>query len=194
MTVRIVLGLLLAVIAITVTAALPLDSSEGMADSHEHWEHIVRRRSVSALFESHDVLDETSHIVDLQEYYRESLDQGWDEHDKELMRLLQILERVTSQGRVSDEDRASIQDESHMLEVKVDSKPIRGRFIVLLQSDADNYALDRTIQVLSKANEQSKQRIRASEIEALRHLKGFIATLNSKTLALVGVCVCVVYV
>lgn len=182
----IALGFLL---ALTIAVgALPLDASEGKAESHEHWEHIVRRRSVYSLFEN-DV-DETSHIVDLQAYYRESLEQGWDAHDKELMRLLQILEKVTAQGRVSDEDRASIQDESHMLEVKVDSKPIRGRFIVMLQSNADDYALDHTIQVLRKANQESNQRIRASDIEALRHVKGFVATLNSKTLALVSVCAC----
>ncbi len=186
MAVRLVFGLLVAVII--AVDGLPLDTSEGIAESHEHWEHIVRRRSISSLFENQDI-DETSHIVDLQEYYRESLDQGWDEHDKELMHLLQLLEKVTAQGSVSDEDRASIQDQSHMLEVKVDSKPIRGRFIVMLQSDADDYTLDRTIQVLNKANKESNQRIRASEIEPLRHLKAFVATLNSKTLALVSVCV-----
>ena len=169
--------------------ALPIDSSslsEAPAESHDHWEHIVRRRSIRSLFEAHQD-DETSHIVDIQEHYRKSFEQGWDTHDQELMRLLNILEKVTAQGGATAQDRASIQDEtSHLLEVKVDSKPIHGRYIVMLQSDTDDYTLDRTIQVLSKANRESNQRIRASDIQALRHLKGFVATLNSKTLALVS--------
>lgn len=191
MNIRLFLGVLAVALCGASAGVLSLDTSEGLAESHEHWEHIVRRRSIAALFEAHDQEDETSHIVDIQEYYRKSLDQGWEDNEGELMRLLKLLERVEERKLVSDEEKASIQDETeHMLEIQVDSKPIKGRYIVMLQKSADDYTLDRTMEVLEKANRESNQRVRASDMVPLRHVgKGFVGTLNRKTLALVRECV-----
>lgn len=191
--------LLLGVLAVSVCLAsaevVPLDHPDGVAESHDHWDHIVRRRSAYSFFESRKQ-DETSHIVDVQEYYRKSFDQGWDTagygdskygtNEQEMLRLIKMLKTVMAQGKFTNKDKASIQEEtSHMLEVNVDSKPIPGRYLVMLQSNADDYTLDRTVEVLAKANSDSEQRIRASDIHTLRNVgKGFVATLNSQTLDL----------
>ena len=200
---RLLLGISVVVILLASVDALPLDNSDGVAESHEHWEHIVRRRSVSSLFEPHE-RDETSHIVDVQAYYRQAFDQGWtvaeadfgvskpsyDEltNRQELQDLVKLLKKVAAQGKLTDKDKASIQEETaHLLEVSVDSKPIPGRYLVMLQDAADNYVLDRTVEVLAKANRDSNQRIRASDFHTLKNVgKGFVATLNKKTVALVS--------
>lgn len=171
--------------------ALPLDHSEGKAESHEHWEHIVKRRSADSLYEPHEI-DEASHIVNVQDYYRETFEQGWNgyrDHEKDLFNLLSTLETVVSQDEpLTKKEKVSIQEQTaHVLEFSIHSKPIRGRYMVMLEPNADDYILDRTIEVLTKANKDSEQRVRASDIHTLRHVgKGFVATLNSKTVNLVS--------
>ena len=200
---RLLLGILAVFVLLASIDALPLDDSDGVAESHEHWEHIVRRRSAYSMFEPQET-DETSHIVDVQAYYRQVFDQGWDvvtadlgasrpsydelTDEQEMQRLFKLLKKVVAQGELSDKDKASIQEEtSHLLEVSVDSKPIPGRYLVMLQDAADDYVLDRTVEVLAKANKDSNQRIRASDFHTLKNVgKGFVATLNKKTVALVS--------
>ena len=191
---RLLCGLLAVFVSLQCQAsadALPLDHPEGKAESHEHWEHIVKRRSAYSLFEPYEV-DEASHIVNVQDYYKETFEQGWDgyrDNEKDLFNLLKTLETAVSQDKpLSKLDKATIQKQTaHVLEFSVHSKPIRGRYMVMLQPDADDYILDRTVEVLTKANKDSEQRVRASDIHKLRNVgKVFVATLNSKTLDLVS--------
>lgn len=175
-------------------SAAPIDR-EGAAEpdkavSHEHWEHIVRRRSIMSRFDTR-LEDETSHIVNVQEYYRGILEQDWPnyrDNERELFNLLHKLELVSMQRELSDDQKANIQDETaKVLELGVHSKPIKGRFIVMLQAEANDYVLDRTVAILEKANADSNQRVRATDFTKLRNVgKGFIATLNHKTVDLVS--------
>ena len=166
------------------------DSTSEKAASLEHWEHIVRRRSITARFDKRDV-DEASHIANVQEYYREVLDQNWPnyrDNEKELFNLLHKLEDVSMQQYLSDDQKANIQEQTaKALELGVHTKPIKGRYIVMFKPQANDYVLDRTVAILEKANMDSNQRVRATDISTLRNVgKGFIATLNGKTVELVS--------
>lgn len=161
------------------------------AVSHEHWEHIVRRRSAMSRFDSRVEVDETSHIVNVQAYYRQVLEEDWPgyrDNERELFNLLHKLEAVSMQRHLSDDQKASIQEQTaQVLELGVHSKPIKGRFIVMFNANANDYVLDRTVEILQKANRDSKQRVRATDFSTLRNVgKGFIATLNSKSVDLVS--------
>lgn len=151
---------------------------EGKATNQEDWEHLVTWRSANARFER-DV-DDTAHIVDFQEYYRNVFEQEWEEFEekeRELVNKLATLQGATIQG-----------EGTHTVEIGLNTKPIKGRYIVMFQSDADDYVLDRTIEILEKANRESEQRVRATDIHALRNIgKGFTGTLNQKTVNLVSV-------
>lgn len=177
--------------------AAPLPGREKRASepekvvSHEHWEHIVRRRSIMSRFDSRKVEDEASHIVNVQAYYREVLEQDWPgyrDNEEELFNLLHKLEDVSMQRYLSDDQKASIQEQTaQVLELGVHTKPIKGRYIVMFKPEANDYVLDRTIAILEKANVDSEQRVRATDISTLRNVgKGFIATLNGKTVDLVS--------
>lgn len=180
-------------------SAAPIDRGDGeepdKAVSHEHWEHIVRRRSIMSRFDARRE-DETSHIVNVQAYYRNILEQNWPnyrDNELDLFNLLHKLELVSMQRELSDDQKANIQDETaKILELGVHTKPIKGRFIVMLQAEANDYVLDRTVSILEKANADSNQRVRATDFAKLRNVgKGFIATLNHKTVDLVStLCVC----
>lgn len=170
------------------------------AYNHRHWERIVKRRAFhERRFSSRQDRDDTSHIVNIQDYYRSVFAQGWDEtktNEKELYDLLSALTAVVEQENVYSNggNAASIQESAvEALELGARSKPIRGRYIVMFQSnDADDYLLDRTMKVLERAHYESKGRIRASDMHPLRNVgKGFTATLNSKALDLVCVPCCV---
>lgn len=186
--------LLTACLWTAMASAAPIDRGDAAdpdkARSHEHWEHIVRRRSIMSRFDARSE-DETSHIVNVQEYYRNVLEQDWPNyHDNELelFNLLHKLELVSMQRELTDDQKANIQDETaKVLELGVHSKPIKGRFIVMLQGEANDYVLDRTVAILEKANADSNQRVRATDFTKLRNVgKGFIATLNQKTVDLVS--------
>lgn len=163
------------------------------AVSHDHWEHIVRRRSIMSRFDVRQE-DEASHIVNVQEYYRNVLEQDWPnyrDNERELFNLLHKLEVVSMQRDMTDDQKASIQEQTaKVLELGVHSKPIKGRYIVMLQQDANDYVLDRTVAILEKANADSNQRVRATDFTKLRNVgKGFLATMNSKTVDLVSTCI-----
>ena len=184
------------------TAALPLDdwsSTVEKASSHKHWAHIVKRSSYFARYNSDNTPDDTSHIVNVQDYYRQVFDQGWAEDDyrkkeKELYRLLSKLEEAVEQDYPSSSGRVSSQSSEGSVEFGVDTKPIKGRYIVMFQSGADDYVLDRTIAVMERANQQSNRKIRATDMHPLRHVgKGFTATLNAKAVELVSTKLAVKY-
>ena len=157
--------------------AAPLEQ-DGKAASHDHWEQLVKKYTENTRFERD--LDDTAHIVDYQEYYRDVFEQDWEEYKEKEKELIDMLTRLQS---------ATIQGEgTHTVEVGLHTKPIRGRYIVMFQSEADDYVLDRTIEILEKANRESDRRVRATDIHPLRNIgKGFTATLNSKSVSLVSV-------
>lgn len=187
------------------TAALPDPSPLGnledwssnveKASSHRHWAHIVKRSTYYARYNSDSVPDDTLHIVNVQDYYRQVFDQGWDDDDyrhseKELYKLLGKLEEVVEQNYHPNSGRVSSQSSTGSMEFGVDTKPIKGRYIVMFQSGADDYVLDHTIAVMQRASQQSNRKIRATDMHPLRHVgKGFTATLNAKAVELVSVCV-----
>ena len=170
------------------------------ADNHRHWERIVKRRaSLEPWFFSPQDEDDTSHIVNVQDYYRSVFAQGWADLEKKKKQLYDFLNAITTivqqdyvytNGGNTDNIQDGVVD---VLEMGVYTKPIRGRYLVMFQTDdSDDYLLDRTMKVLEKANYESRGRVRASDMHPLRHVgKGFTATLNSKALGLVCVpCMC----
>ena len=124
--------------------------------------------------------------MDVQDYYRQVLENDWHEDseawaEEELLRLMEVW---------LEGDQAAAQSESHY--VKEVQKRIPGRYIVMLQSSANEHVLDKTIALLQHAHTESEGRIRAEHISPIRSLAlGFTATLNNKTVQLVS---CLLYV
>ena len=151
----------------------------GKADNHEHWERIVRR---STNWYDPYYSDDTLHIVNVQEYYRYVLEeQEWTDDSQ----IEYELARLMHPESAFDGSRANVQDgRGNTRDVQ---KPIPGRYIVMLDSSADSYTLDKTIAVLQRAHTESEGRIRADHITPMRNLGlGFTATMNSKTVELVS--------
>ena len=151
---------------------------EGKADDHDHWERIVRR---SVDWYDPYYSDDTQNIVNVQDYYRYVLEeQEWTDDtdpETELARLMHPF---------FDGDSANVQDGARGKAMDRE-KPIPGRYIVMLDSSADAYTLDRTIAVLQRAHSESEGRIRADHITPIRNLGvGFTATMNSKSVELVS--------
>ena len=145
---------------------IELTGGEGKVENHEHWERIVRR-SARGWYDPF-YLDDTAHIVDVQDYYRLVLDNDWEEADIQ-------GNRVQAQ-ELNAKAYSSIEI----------SKPIPGRYIVMLQTYSDDYILDRTIAILQQAHTESEGRIRAEHITPFRSIgSGFTATMNSKAVELV---------
>lgn len=132
-----------------------------VADSHEHWEKIVRRSVSNWRRERHVTI--MPEIASVQDYYRQVLDSsdGWSDteeaHDSENYRQF---------------DR---------------QKTIPGRYIVLFEDGISDHHLDRTIQILREADQESRTGIlKASDFTPIRKaLKGFSATLSSNIVELV---------
>lgn len=172
-------------------AALPLEDWAGnveKASSHDHWERIVKRSTFHSRHE--DTVDDTAHIVNVQEYYRTVFGEGWDnyrDNEEELFGLLNKLNSVVDQAYDrSNLDQVSSQGLENSIEFGLHTKPIQGRYIVMFQSGADDYTLDRTIAVMQRANLASNMKIRATDMSPLRYVgKGFTATLNGKAVQLV---------
>ena len=162
--------------------ALPI---EKRAASHEHWEHIAKRSAEAARLD-HSYEDDTAHIVNIQDYYRRVFDEGWEEDRAHELAGLHKLQNAVDQGRkLTTSERIQIQGE--IAHLNTYQKRIQGRYIVLFHPATDDYVLDRTVEILQKANRVSNQRLRATDISTLRHIrKGLTATLNSKTVQLVG--------
>ncbi len=161
--------------------ALPATSTndDGKAETHAHWEHIVRRAAdYGAWADDWSYEDDTAHIVNVQEYYRNVFSEPWtgyaDMSEVSTTSMHQIT-NVNLQG--------SMNFGPH-------TKPIKGRYIVMFSPNVeDDYVLDKTIEILEVANYKSRQRLRATDIVPFRNVhRGFTATLNSKTLELVCVC------
>lgn len=174
-------------------AALPIDDwakDIKKASTHEHWERIVKRSVHHAHYE--EIEDDTAHIVNVQDYYRSVFSEGWDnyrDNERDLFNILTKLEAVVEQG-YKDRNHASSQGVENAIEFGLHTKPIKGRYIVLFQSGADDYTLDRTIAVMQRANLASNMKIRATDMSPLRYIgKAFTATLNQKAVELVSVCV-----
>ena len=161
-----------------------LTEGEGKAENHDHWERIVRRSA--RYWNDPYYSDDTQHIVNVQEYYRQVLEeQDWSDVDREaeLARLMQPAWH-TGGHAYFDGGRASVQNQDMMRDMQ---KPIPGRYIVMLDSSADSSTLDRTIAILQNAHTESEGRIRADHFTAMRNLGvGFTATMNSKTVELVS--------
>jgi subtilisin family serine protease len=85
-------------------------------------------------------------------------------------------------------DTAAVQEGAAAPENGKDlEKPIPGRYIVMLDSAADDRTLDRTIAILQRAHAESGGRIRADHITPIRNLgSGFTATMNSKAVELMN--------
>lgn len=154
-----------------------LTEGERKAESHEHWERIVRR---STYWYSPFYSDDTQHIVNVQEYYRQVLENDWsDPREVELAHLMR-------QWNSMDMNAARVQSQGQAYSMREEQKPIRGRYIVMLSSAADEHVLDRTIALLQQAHVESEGRIRTDHITPMRHLGlGFTATMNSKTVELI---------
>lgn len=168
------------------------------ADSHDQWERTVRQTAETAWY---DDQDDAAHIVDLQEYYRRIFEEGWDEpvsaqeisERDQLVQLLHAVQAAAAQGKVlTDAEKTRVAEEALRLVypsvgvAKNLYKKIRGRYIVMLQSKADDYTLDRTIEILQEAHRTSEHRVRVQDITPFRHIgKGFTATMNSKAVELV---------
>ena len=151
-----------------------LTEGEGRANDHEHWERIVRR---SAVWYDPYYEDDTQHIVDVQDYYRYVLEQGWVAEPRRQYVWAQMLQNFRGeQARIQIED-----DYTHV------QKRIPGRYIVMLDSAAGEEMLDRAIAVLMRAHAESDGMIRAEHITPMKNLAlGFTATMNSKAVALVS--------
>ena len=163
-----------------------LTEGEGKAENHDHWERIVRRSA--RYWNDPYYSDDTQHIVNVQEYYRQVLEeQDWSDAqaEEELARLMQPWNDLQGPyGGYRANVQNNEQSEDVMREVQ---KPIPGRYIVMLDSSADDSTLDKTIAILQHAHAESEGRIRADHITAMRSLGvGFTATMNSKTVELVS--------
>ncbi len=170
------------------------DWSDGVkkASSHDHWERIVKRQSRMSFFDRSNEKDDTSQIVNIQDYYRSAFEEGWDnyeDNERKLFNMLNNLESVIqNQGRPQTVEEASAQEKiADIMDFGIHTKPIPGRFIVMLQDTADDHNLDQTMSVLEKAHRVSGKKIRFSDMQALRFVgKGFTATMNSLALSLVS--------
>lgn len=148
------------------------------ASSHDHWEHIVKRSAYSARYSPKNSRDDTSHIVNVQDYYKAVLNEDWhdyDAHEKNLGMGVDRDEIVTSQSV------------DNTLSTSVHTKSIKGRYIVMLQSGASDDMLDRTMAVMRGASLASNRRVRATDMTPVRYAgKGLTATLNRKAVELVS--------
>ena len=170
------------------------------AESHDNWERIVKRTAETWRDENYE--DDAAHIVNVQDYYRHVFQEGWDQPvtiqensaREQLIDLLHMLQEADAQGKVlTDTEKALIREEAVTLASQGGStnignlhKKVRGRYIVMFQESADDYVLDRTIEILQQAHQASDQRVRVTDVSPFSHIgKGFTATLNSKAVELV---------
>lgn len=192
-------GLWAASLLLLVTSrASPIDEwseTVAKATSHDHWEHLVRRSAKSA--EAEGIEDDTSHIQDVQEYYRNvfASDSNWDSatplrlssaaevHNLRIMQSLEAyLQAKNDQemAKVEAADQSLVPDQSQQ-------KKIKGRYIVTLSSESSDEVLDRTLSIMKYATSASQQRLRADHITVFRRAgKGFTGTLSSKMVELVS--------
>lgn len=162
-----------------------LMGERGRAGDHDEWEMIVRR---SADWNDPYYEDDTQHIANVQEYYRYVLEeQEWEEEEREHQQeLAQLMHSIFNNRFGGQGGQATVQEGERRQEYRDIQKPIPGRYIVMLDSNANSETLDRTVAVLQRTNSESEGRIRAEHITPMRNLGGFTATMNSKAVELVS--------
>ena len=112
---------------------------------------------------------------------------GAAEYESKLKQSMDgVLEEEAVRGDV--EDMASI--EQNVLEKTELGKPrvrkIDGRYLVMLSEETSDRVLDRTVEMLRYANEETAGRLRADHFTVFRRVgKGFVATLNRRLLDVV---------
>lgn len=173
-------------LAFVVASSLPVEREEReVEDSHEHWEHMVRRsvENWGEYRKHYPVVDEPE-IVNVQEYYRQILDsEDWSRAEEEEHHY-HALHRP-QKGK--NGDFAFTQGGHHQRDQQ---KSIPGRYIVMFTPETSNYHLDRTMTILRHANHESRRHqwdLRATDFTPFHHIgKGFTATLSSNIVRIVS--------
>ena len=160
--------------ALSLSSAVSLERDRrDVADSHDHWEHIVRRSVENwPVHRKRYPVEYEPEIVNLQSYYKNVLlNEGWEEeaaHSHHETASTQVLKR--------DQQKA-----------------IPGRYIVMFTPEAGDHHLDRTMELLRYADEKSRRNqwdLRAADFDPIRHVgKGFTATLSSNVVRIVSNCI-----
>ena len=127
----------------------------------EEWRQIVKE-SIEESRQRRSVYYDDVSIVSIQEYYRE------------------VFDSMNSDVSFQQSGDAGPDKE----------RPIKGRYIVLLQDYVNDQHLDDTIEILEKFQGEGENHLVAKHIEPLRHVgKGFTATLSPAVANIVSVCV-----
>ena len=174
----------------------PIDTSEEWrrtvrsspkASSIHHWEQLVKR-SAAHLRLARDVAPEEVGIVNLQEYYKGIFESkhGWGGDDQEYYyRKLHALEAFLEDNPEKAEAFERKQ-EKLIMHTQAKTKSIPNRYIVLLNDEATDYEVIRTIQVLKDAQLESEGKLVADHIEPIWYAgRGFTATLGERVAELV---------
>ena len=169
-------------------------SASKKVETHEHWEHLVKRAAETPRNGRYPD-DETAHIIDIQQYYRDIFEGRWKEDPDHLspeeQALLEWVEYKTELGKELTQVEQAYTQELYAREEAstggIIQKKIKGRYIVMLNSNADNNALNNILKTLEQANSASNQLVGARHIFPVMHMsKGFAATMSSKTAELVS--------
>jgi len=135
----------------------------------EQWESMVKRTTDSWKGDG-SYSDDVAHCVDVQQYYRQIFEEGWDEPGPE-----QPSTKLQQQAGTNRVAHSKLR------------KKIPGRYIVIFHEAAENDVVDRTIVQLQQMHWNSNQQVRVADVSPFRHVrKGFIATLNSRAVELVS--------
>ena len=156
--------------ALSLSSAVSLErDSRDVADSHDHWEHIVRRSVENwPVHRKRYPVEYEPEIVNVQSYYKNVLlTEDWDSED--------YATHDTASTQVLKRDQ---------------QKAIPGRYIVMFSPEARDHHLDRTMELLRYADEKSRRNrwdLRAADFDPIRHVgKGFTATLSSNVVRIVS--------
>ena len=157
--------------------------------SIDHWEQLVKQ-SARHLRSARDVAAEEVGIVSLQEYYKDIFESnnGWGGDDQEYYyRKLHALEAFLENNPEKAEAFEQKQ-EKLILHTQAKVKNIPNRYIVLLNDEATDYEVMRTMQVLKDAQLESDGKLVAQHIQPIWYAgRGFTATLGDRVAELVRV-------
>lgn len=149
----------------------------------EQWESIVKRTTDSWKDDvDGSYSDDATRGVDLQQYYRQIFEGGWDEPRPEQL-LTKFLHEIAEDGRaLTNEQLQAVTNRVTR------SKKIPGRYIVMFHEAADSDVVDRAIVKLQELHWISNQKVRAADVSPFMLAgKGFIATLNNRAVELVSI-------
>ena len=160
------------------------------------------KRAHLAKYDLNEELDDTRRIQDIQDYYRDILNEGWEEYDsneRKLQDFLRTLDKVANQDTKYAHMSGAVLNHPVLQSVLQSSdvqdallfgtytKPIMGRYFVALKSDAKESVLEGIVAIMTEASRASEGKVRATDITVLRYAgNGFIATLNNMALELVS--------